>query len=143
MIRSLVKLALMLPLVTAGSVSAQKDHAAPPARRTVVSAKVSTLDQRVETLAKYLALDEGQKAALRAILIQRQQDIYQMRRTPSSNGELLIDRARAIEVRTVEKIRAMLTEEQRKNYAPLAGRDSSTAWQNVSVEEWLKKAGNH
>ena len=63
-----------------------------------------------------------------------------MRRAPSQREELQMDRFRAIEDKTAERIRAMLTEEQRRKYDPLGVRNSNSAAQNVSVEDWLKQA---
>ena len=97
------------------------------------------LDERVEHLARYLDLNERQRSALKNILLENQQEILKMRGVPSQGEELQMDRFRAIKDKTTEKIRAMLTEEQRKKYDPLGVRNSNSAAQNVSVEDWLKQ----
>jgi len=138
--RTLVTLVLLVPMLLSGTpVAAQEVNAAQPAHRSAPRHKGQGMDERVEQLARYLDLNEGQRSALKSILLENQQEILKMRRAPSQGEELQIDRFRIIEDKTVEKIRAMLTEEQRKRYDPLGVRNSNSAAQNVSVEDWLKQ----
>jgi hypothetical protein len=89
-------------------------------------------------LARYLDLDESQRSALKHVLEQRQLELLQMRRTPSSDRTSQIDRFQEIECKTVERIRATLNEEQRKKYDPLGVRNPTPAIQEQTVAEWLK-----
>jgi hypothetical protein len=135
-----VKLALLAPALFSGvPVPAQDANAAQQVHRVAPHYRRQSLDERVEHLARYLDLNEGQRSALKKILIENQQEILKMRRVPSQGDELQMDRFRAIEDKTAERIRAMLTEEQRKKYDPLGVRSSNSAAQNVSVEDWLKQ----
>ncbi len=140
--KMLPRLALLLPMLLPGApVPAQEANAPQPVRRVAPHYTRQSHDRRVELLARYLDLNEGQRFALKNILLERQQEILKMRHAPSQGEGLQMDRFRAIEDRTVERIRAMLTEEQRKKYDPLGMRNSNSASQNVSVEDWLKETG--
>jgi hypothetical protein len=132
------KLVLLVAVILPGAhVRAQETHAAPQIHGVSSHYKRQSLDERVEHLARYLDLNDGQKSALKNILIQNQQEILKMRRVPPQGEELQMDRLRAIEEKTAERIRALLTEEQRNKYDPLAVRKSNSAAQNVSVDDWL------
>lgn len=120
------------------SIPAQEINAAQPAHRSSPRYKRQSLDERVEHLARYLDLNEDQRSALKKILLENQQEIFKMRHAPSSAEGLQMDRFRAIEDKTVEKIRATLTDEQRKKYQPLGVRNPAPASQNVSVDDWLQ-----
>jgi hypothetical protein len=97
-------------------------------------------DQRGRALAKYLELDEAQQIALQKILEQRQQEVLQMRFTQLPAGSAQIDCFRAIQDKTVNRIRAVLNQEQRKKYDILAIRRSVPPPPKTSVQDWLKAA---
>jgi hypothetical protein len=138
--RILVRMALLVSMLWPGApVPAQETNAAQQVHRVTPRYKRESLDERVEHLARYLDLNEGQRSALKKILIENQQEILKMRRVPSPGEELQMDRFRAIEDKTAERIGAMLTEEQRKKYDPLRVRNLNSGAQNVSVEDWLKQ----
>jgi hypothetical protein len=126
-------------LVSSVAVPAQVSNPQ-PAHRAISRYKRPTLDDQVEYLAKYLDLDDRQRSSLKAILVQRAQEIFAMRHAQSAAADAPIDRFRAIEDRTVERIRATLNEEQRKKYDPLSERNSPSALQQQSVDDWLKRA---
>jgi Spy/CpxP family protein refolding chaperone len=96
-----------------------------------------TLDEQVGRFAKSLDLGEAQKSAVRNILQQQQQEILRIRIDPSMTGSAGIDRLRVLQETTVKRIRAVLTEEQRKKYDPLAPRKIPPTAQ-PSVDDWLK-----
>jgi len=122
------------------SISAQVPDS-PPAPQTVIrNHKRLSPDQRGRALAKYLELDEAQQIALQKILEQRQQEVLQMRFTPLPAGSAQIDRFRAIQDKTVNRIRAVLNQEQRKKYDILAIRRSVPPPPKTSVQDWLKAA---
>lgn len=64
-----------------------------------------------------------------------------MRFSPLPPGGAQIDRFRAIQDRTAERIRAVLNEEQRKKYDLLGIRKLSPQQQSPDVEGWLKAVG--
>jgi hypothetical protein len=99
-------------------------------------------DKSVEVLTQYLQLDAAQKTALHKILEQRQKELLQMRFAPSPPGSAQIDRFRAIQDRTVERIRGILNREQRQKYDLTAIRGSGPSTPKPNVEDWLKAAGS-
>jgi hypothetical protein len=136
--RSFLSLALLSPMLLSGApVVAQVAGAASPALHTQHSHRQSNIDDRVKVFAKNLDLNEAQQSAVKKILEQRQKETLQLRLDPSISGDARIDRFRAIQDNTVKRIRAVLNEEQRKNYDPLAARRIQQPDQR-SVEDWLK-----
>jgi hypothetical protein len=140
--RMLVSLALASPMLLPGaSVPPQTTDAIQPAHRMTSHYKRPSLDGQVDVLVRYLDLNQDQRSSLKNILLQRQQEILRMRLAPSSDRNSPSDRFRAIEDRTVERIRATLNEEQRKKYDPIGVRRSAPAAQQSNVEDWMKTAG--
>lgn len=119
----------------AGSQPAQP--AARPVRRRL------TLDDQVKSFAKSLDLNEAQQAAVKKILEQRQQEILRLRTDGSISGADRIGRLRALQDQTVERIRNVLNDEQKKKYNPLAVRQVPPAPDQKSVEDWLKATTPH
>jgi hypothetical protein len=135
-----LSLALLLPCLLPGAcLAAQVAGAANSARQTH-SAQVrrSIIDYRVKVLAKSLDLNPAQQAAVKQILEQRQQETLRIRLDPSLSGAARIERFRALQDNTVQRIRAVLNEEQKTKYDPLAVRKIPPAPDQRSVEDWLK-----
>jgi len=97
-----------------------------------------TIDERVKVFAKNLGLNEQQQAAVKKILEQRQQETLRIRQDTSISGGARIERFRALQDHTIERIRTVLNEEQKKKYDPLAVRKATPAPDQKSVEDWLK-----
>ena len=139
--RIFTKLAALLPLLLlTATISAQVAESARGSQSVIRNHKRPSPDERGKALAKYLELDETQQIALQKILEQRQQEVLQMRFTPLPAGSAQIDRFRAIQDRTANRIRAVLNQEQRKKYDLLAIRRSALPGSKTSVEDWLKPA---
>lgn len=102
-----------------------------------------TLDDHVKVLAKSLDLNESQQAAVKRILEQRQQTILRLRQDTSISGADRIGRLRALQDQTVEKIRSVLNDEQKKKYNPLASRQAPPDPNQKSVEDWMKATTPH
>jgi hypothetical protein len=117
---------------------AQVGGVASPAQQTHRAHRRPSLDDRIKVLAKSLELNEAQQAAVKKILEQRQQETLRLRMDPSISGSTRIARFRALQDNTVERIRAVLNEEQKKKYDPLAVRRAQPAPDQRSVEDWLK-----
>jgi hypothetical protein len=98
----------------------------------------ATLDDRVKVLAKSLDLSESQQVTVKKILEQRQQETLRLRTDPSISGGERIDRFRSLQDQTVIRIRAVLNDEQKKKYDPLAVRRLTPAPDQKSVEDWIK-----
>jgi Spy/CpxP family protein refolding chaperone len=116
-----------------------------PASRKIHAPRQHTgpkIDDQVRVLAKNLNLGEAQQSAVKKILEQRQQQTQHIRLDPSLSGSARIDQFRALQDITVERIRAVLTEEQKKSYNPLLARKRQQPPQR-SVEDWLKVTTPH
>lgn len=129
--------------LSGAAVVAQVASPASPARQTRHGYRRPTIDNVVEGLAKNLDLNEAQQSAVTKILEERQQETLRIRLDPSIPPEARIDRFRALQETTVERIRAVLNEEQRKKYDPLAPQRIQPAPQQRSVEDWLKATTPH
>jgi hypothetical protein len=139
--RIFAKLAPLLPLLLLPAASsAQVAESARGSQPVIRNHKRPSPDERGKALAKYLELDETQQIALQKILEQRQQEVLQMRFTPLPAGSAQIDRFRAIQDKTANRIRALLNQEQRKKYDLLAIRRSAPPGSKTSVQDWLKPA---
>jgi DnaJ-domain-containing protein 1 len=99
--------------------------------------KRPSLDDRVSQFARNLNLSESQRSSVKTILEQRQQQILRIRQDASISGSDRISKLRALQVDTVAQIRAILNEEQRQKYNPLAPREIPRTPQ-PSVEDWIK-----
>lgn len=136
---ALLFLALVLPLLFSGAlVVAQVADSTNSVRPTPRGRRRPNIDDRVKGLARNLDLNEAQQSAVKKILEQRQQETLRLRLDPSLSGDARLDRFRAIQDNTVLRIRAVLNEEQKKKYDPLAVRRLPSAPQQRSVEDWLK-----
>lgn len=98
----------------------------------------ATLDDRVKRLATSLDLNEEQQSSVKKILEQRQQETLRIRLDSSIPGSARIEQFRALQDETVRRIRAVLNDEQKKKYDPLAVRKIKPAEDQRSVEDWLK-----
>jgi Spy/CpxP family protein refolding chaperone len=142
-------LALALPLVPGAAALAQEAGAATPATPAIPAhgqpqhRRGLTIDDRVKGLAKTLDLNAAQQSAVKEILVQRQQANLRIRRNPSISGSTRIEQFRVLQVRTVQRIRAVLNEEQKKKYDPLASDRVQREPGGRSVEDWLKLTTPH
>ncbi len=137
--RALLGLILLSPMmVSAAPDVAVEPGAAAPAPRAHHAHTRPSLDERVKQFGQGLGLSADQQAAVKKILEKRQRDTLRLRVDPSLSGAARIERFRGLQVSTVEEIRAVLTEEQRKKYNPLAPREIPQAPNQRSVEDWIK-----
>ena len=150
-----VLLALMLELGAAGHCDAQATQGdAPPADLAVnadappaaTAPRASThwtphhtpaqvIDANVHRLAQGLKLDQEQQAKLREILVDQYALLMKLR-TESASGTDRVEAMRAIMDRTRGKIRALLNDEQKKQYGSDAPHEV-TAATRADLEYWL------
>ncbi len=89
-------------------------------------------------LARNLNLDQAQQDAVLRILQTRREEAMRIRHDTSISGDARIDQFRALQDNTVLQIRAVLNDEQKKKYDPLAVRNVSPAADQKTVEDWLE-----
>lgn len=136
--RTILSMALLaIACSTSGPMRAQTTAAANPVAQRRRARSESIMDDRVKVLAKNLDLTDAQQAAVKSILEQRQQETLRLRLDPSLSGEARFDRFRTLQDRTVERIRAVLNDEQKKKYDPLILRKVQPAPHQRTVQDWL------
>jgi hypothetical protein len=113
----------------AGSALRSRSHR--PPHRT----PAQVMDANVRRLAQGLRLDQEQQAKLREILVDQYAQLMKLR-TESAPGTDRAGAMRAIVDRTREKIREMLNDEQKKQYATDVPREV-TAATRADLEHWL------
>jgi predicted TIM-barrel enzyme len=133
---------LCLALLAAAGV-AQKPDSTGPVHQTHAVRRRARLEDRVKVLAESLHLDDAQQVAVTKILEERQQETLRIRRDASISGRDRMAQFRAIQDRTVLRIRSVLNEEQKKKYDPLAVRRVEPAPEQRSVEDWIKATTPH
>jgi hypothetical protein len=133
---------LCVALLAAAGV-AQKPDSTGPVQQTHAVRRRARLEDRVKVLAESLHLDDAQQVAVTKILEERQQETLRIRRDASISGSDRMAQFRAIQDRTVVRIRSVLNEEQKKKYDPLAVRRVEPAPEQRSVEDWIKATTPH
>jgi predicted TIM-barrel enzyme len=133
---------LCVALLAAAGV-AQKPDSTGPVQQTHAVRRRARLEDRVKVLAESLHLDDAQQVAVTKILEERQQETLRIRRDASISGSDRMAQFRAIQDRTVARIRSVLNEEQKKKYDPLAVRRVEPAPEQRSVEDWIKATTPH
>jgi hypothetical protein len=118
---------------TPAAPSSAKPAARPPARvRTGGS-----LQHRVDVLSKALQLDARQRSELITILESQRQAVSKIWSDPALLPAERTPATRALQERTANQIRAILSEEQRKRYNPPKPQGAEPPSPNV--EEWMRK----
>jgi predicted nucleic acid-binding OB-fold protein len=89
-------------------------------------------------LSKNLELTEAQRSAVKKILVQRQEQTLRIRNSEEP-GAMRIGQFRALQDQTINQIRAILTDEQKKKYDPLILRKTPAPdTPQRSLEDWIK-----
>lgn len=101
----------------------------------------SPLENRVDTLAKALELDAGQQAELRRILEEQRAKLQRIWSDTSIPPAYRVSATRGLSERTADRIRAMLSDEQKKLYNPPRTQHRAPASSHGrSVEDWMRAA---
>jgi len=95
------------------------------------------MDDRIKVLARTLDLSAAQQSQVKTILEQGRQQMIQNRLNTSISGSARIDQFRALQDQTIERIRAILTEEQKRKYDLLAARKLQQQATPPDVDAWL------
>lgn len=95
------------------------------------------LDSEGRRLAKVLELTEAQQAELVKILTGQREQIRTLWRDQKVPPEYRVSQMQAIHDQTEERIRALLTDEQKKKYVSSHPREPSKTSQRSDLEHWL------
>ncbi|HYL13129.1 MAG TPA: hypothetical protein VEV41_08840 [Terriglobales bacterium] len=135
----LLPLALGLPMLLASALAlGQAPAAASPGQHPPHRYRRLSIDDQVRGLAKSLELNDTQQLAVKKILESRQQATMRILRNTSGGDRISL--IRALQLRTVAQIRAVLNDEQREKYN--IGQRPPTSPQ-PSVEDWMKATMPH
>lgn len=100
--------------------------------------KGSGIEDRVKSLAKLLDLSEGQQSELKRVLWSRHDQVIKILRAQSLSPVDRVNQFRAINEITVERITALLNEEQKEKYNPPRQPEVPGISPKASLEDWLK-----
>ena len=100
--------------------------------------KRPSIDDRVKTLSKLLDLNERQQSELKRVLWSRHDQVIKILRAQSLSPVDRVNQFRAINDNTVERIMALLNEEQKKKYNPPRQPEAPGTSSKASLEDWLK-----
>ena len=120
---------------TPGNVDTKSQPRTPYKRRTI------TIDDQVKRFAESLDLSETQQSAVKKILEFRQVQTRRIRFDGSLSGAERISRFRGLQDSTVARIRAVLSDEQKKKYDPLVVRQAQKDFPPAGVADWMKAVG--
>jgi hypothetical protein len=113
-------------------------YSAKPALRTPAHARAGgTLQHRVDVLSKALQLDARQRTELVAILESQRQAVAKIWSDPAMLPAERTPATRALQLRTADQIRAILSDEQKKHYNP--PKSQGTQSPSPNVEDWMRK----
>ena len=137
-------LLLVVALLLAGPLPVSAAAPAAASAATTASLSESTalpaLDRRITLLAKELDLNEAQQVAMRKLLLEQREKVARLWNESAIPAQDRIRATQLIGDQTADRIRELLTEEQRKKYIqPRMKRPAPPADdQNRSVEEWMR-----
>jgi hypothetical protein len=101
----------------------------------------SGLDQRVRLLTAELGLSAQQQADVRRALEDQREQVRKVWADTSIPAAYRVSATRAIADRTADRIRALLTDEQKTHYvAPRKPRDMGPQDSGRKVEDWMNSA---
>ncbi len=148
--------AIALSWVAAGAAHAAETAAEPAAATeapAVVSAAASAaaadrrhdaggatrLDSRVKLMAKELDLSAAQQAQVKKVLLEQREQVAALWNDASVPAAIRVSRTQAVGDHTADRIRALLTEKQRKKYIQPRQHDAKVGAAAVDVESWMNK----
>jgi hypothetical protein len=100
----------------------------------------SGLERRIQTLAKFLDLDVAQQSGLRKVLENQREQVGKIWNDLSVPAAYRVGATRAISDKAADQIRALLNEEQRKEYSPpRRPREAAADSNKRSVEDWMNE----
>jgi hypothetical protein len=112
-----------------------------PARRAMHHASSTTLNDRIRILTKALDLDAMQQSQLRSVLESQRAQLAKLWSDDTVPAEYRVGATRKISDQTADRIRALLTEEQRKKYNPhVEPHTTAPGAGEKTVEDWMNAA---
>jgi hypothetical protein len=122
---------------SAGDTAATPPSAAPVPRPTARVRTGGSLQHRVDVLSKALQLDARQRTELLTILEGQRQTVSKIWSDPALLPAERTPATRALQERTADQIRSILSEEQRQRYNP--PKPQGAAPPSPDVDAWMQK----
>ena len=98
----------------------------------------SNAEARLQAWARELKLDAAQRAKVVLVLEEQQEALRRLARAPADPDVPRVVAIRAITSRTAERIRAVLNDEQRKQFGQPLPPDYAPGKGQPGVEDWLR-----
>jgi hypothetical protein len=120
---------------------ADDGHAAsgsPAPRSHAHHTRAAGLDDRVQLVTKELDLDANQQATLKSILLEQRTEMTKVWNDSSIPAAVRVATTQAVSERTADRIRGILSDEQRQKYAKAHQRDAPVGASGGDVQKWLK-----
>lgn len=109
-----------------------------PARRGLHHASGTSLNDRIRILTKALDLDTLQQSQLRSVLESQRAQLGKLWSDTTLPAEYRVSATRKISDQSADRIRALLTEEQRKKYNPhVEPHNTAPGAGEKTVEDWM------
>ena len=89
-------------------------------------------------MSRELDLDASQQATLRSLLLAQRAEVTQVWSDPAVPSAVRVAATRAVSERTAERIRGMLSDEQREKYSKAQQHDSAVGAPGADVQKWMK-----
>jgi hypothetical protein len=122
---------------SAGDTAATPSSVKPAPRPTARVRTGGSLQHRVDVLSKALQLDARQRTELLAILESQRQAVSKIWSDPALLPAERTPATRAVQERTADQIRSILSEEQRQRYNP--PKPQGAAPPSPDVDAWMQK----
>lgn len=99
--------------------------------------KYSPIDRRVMLLTRELGLSATQQAQVKRVLEGQREQVARVWNDTSIPAARRVSATQAVSDRTADRIRALLTEEQRKKYIKPRQRDAAVGAAGADAESWM------
>jgi hypothetical protein len=127
--------AIVIPAI--GSANSANAGASPAPRPAAHARAGGSLEHRVDVLSKALQLDARQRAELMTILDNQRAAVAEIWHNPRLLPAERSPATRAVEERTADQIRAILSDEQKKLFSPPKPHGTESPVPNVA--DWMEQ----
>jgi hypothetical protein len=132
---------VLTAMLFVGPGAAGADEVTPHTAAAVAKPRMSGIDGEVLRLARGLNLDTAQQSAVRSALVARALGTQRVWNNQAMSAADRIAATHTIDRLTIDRIRAVLSDQQRQlYYPPLPKGGTSAASDGRSVEDWMNMA---
>jgi hypothetical protein len=137
-------LSCLLALAVAGAAAAQSaiPDPSPPAltaqQPVPHKSHRTSIEERTQGLVHGLNLDAAQEVAVRAALASQRENIRKLMSEPAPPGVSRMQAVAALNAAAIERIRLVLSDEQKKKYIQPLQHDGAHDDSKLDVEQWMK-----